>query len=183
MSSVNLMDIITTEYSLGIKILTNNKAHTTACINGVCQTFNKMTAEENTKHREEYYLWYLPEQIENTIYNKVFSMLKNPQNVNVYKEPEEYEADLEKLARKINNNGCYDNIMAKMVNLYEENGREFDMSRNSTSSCYIFGILMKECYDFLKNHMKREITKKDYDTEDEDIDSMIVKYKWSCRGY
>jgi predicted HTH domain antitoxin len=43
--------------------------------------------------------------------------------------------------------------------------------------------LMKECYDFLKNHMKREITKKDYDTEDEDIDSMIVKYKWSCRGY
>ena len=97
MSSVNLMDIITTEYSLGIKILTNNKAHTTACINGVCQTFNKMTAEENTRHREEYYLWYLPEQIENTIYNKVFSMLKNPHNVNVYKEPEEYEADLEKL--------------------------------------------------------------------------------------
>ena len=183
MSSVNLMDIITTEYSLGIKILTNNKAHTTACINGVCQAFNKMTAEENTRHREEYYLWYLPEKIENTIYNKVFSMLKNPHNVNVYKKPEEYEADLEKLARKINKNDGYDNIMAKMVNLYEENGREFDMSRNSTSSCYIFGILMKECYDFLKNHMKHEITRKDYDTEDEDIDCMIVKYKWSCRGY
>lgn len=52
-----------------------------------------MTAEENTRHREEYYLWYLPEQIENTIYNKVFSMLKNQRNVNVYKKPEEYEAD------------------------------------------------------------------------------------------
>ena len=179
MSSVNLMDIINIEYSLGIKILTNNKAYTTVCINGVCGAFNKMTAEENTRHREEYYLWYLPEQIENTIYNKVFSMLKNPHNVNVYKKPEEYEEDLEKLAMKININikEGYDNIMAKMVNLYEENGREFDMSRNSTSACYIFGILMKECYDFLKNHMKREITRKDYDTEDEDIHSMIVKYK------
>jgi hypothetical protein len=50
---------------------------------------------------------------------------------------------LEKLTRKINKNEGYDNIMAKMVNLYEENAREFDMSRNSTSSCYIFGILMK----------------------------------------
>ena len=78
---------------------------------------------------------------------------------------------------KINKNGCYDNIMAKMVNLYEENGREFDMSRNSTSACYIFGILMKEFYNFLKNHMKCEITRKDYDNENEDIYGMIVKYK------
>lgn len=177
MSQVNLMDIITTEYSLGIKILTNNKAYTIACINGVCRVFNKITTEENTRHREEYYLWYLPKQIENTIDNKVFSMLKHPHNVNVYKKPEEYEADLEKLARKINKNEGYDNIMAKMVNLYEENGREFDMSRNSTSACYIFGILMKEIYNFLKNHMKCEITRKDYDNENEDIYGMIVKYK------
>ena len=177
MSQVNLMDIITTEYSLGIKILTNNTAHTIACINGVCRVFNKITAEENTRHREEYYLWYLPKQIEETIDKKVFSMLKHPHNVNVYKKAEEYEADLEKLAKKININYGYDNIVAKMVNLYQENGREFDMSRNSTSTCYIFGIFMKEFYNFLKNHMKREITRMDYDTDDEDIDSMIVKYK------
>lgn len=94
------MDIINIEYYLGIKILTNNKAHTTACINCVCRMFNKMTAEENTRHREEYYLWYLPEQIENTIYNKVFSMLKNPRNVNVYKKPEEYEADFGEIGKE-----------------------------------------------------------------------------------
>lgn len=29
-------------------------------------------------------------------------MLKNPHNVNVYKKPEEYEAYLEKLVKKIN---------------------------------------------------------------------------------
>jgi hypothetical protein len=178
---IGLMDIINMEYSLGIKIFGDNNAHTTSCINGVCRILNKMTAEENTRHRKEYYMWYLPwylpKQIEETIDKKVFSMLKHPHNVNVYKKPEEYEADLEKLAKKINKNEGYDNIVAKMVNLYEENGREFDMSRNSTSSCYIFGILMKEFYNFLKNHMNHEIARKDYDNEEEDINSMIVKYK------
>jgi hypothetical protein len=36
---------------------------------------------------------------------------------------------------------------------------------------------MKEFYNFLKNHMNHEIARKDYDNEEEDINSMIVKYK------
>ena len=96
-TQISLLDIFNTESSLSDKILGENDSYVTVRINNTCSMFNKMTTGEIIKHREEYYLWYLPEQIENTIYNKVFSMLKNPHNVNVYKEPEKYEADLEKL--------------------------------------------------------------------------------------
>ena len=178
MSPVNLIDIIHMEYSLGIKILANNKAHTTSCINGVCRILNKMTAEENTRHREEYYMWYLPKQIEETVEKKMFSMLKHQHNVNVYKKPEEYEKYLEVLASHINEYNR-DSILAKMLNLYETNAIDYYMSYNITSACYISGILMKEFYNFIKYHMNREISRKEYDNEEEDIYYMVMKYrKW-----
>jgi hypothetical protein len=64
MSSISLMDIIGTEYSLGVKILTNNNAITTKCINNTCVIFNKITKKEIDKHREEYYKVFLPKKIE-----------------------------------------------------------------------------------------------------------------------
>jgi hypothetical protein len=140
--------------------------------------FNKITNEDIVKHREEYYMWYLPKQIEETVEKKMFALLKQPRNANVYKEPEEYEAYLNKLASHINEYNR-DSILAKMINLYETNAIEYYMSHNITSACYISGILMKEFYNFIKYHMKCEISRKEYDNEEEDIYYMIMKYrKW-----
>jgi ADP-dependent phosphofructokinase/glucokinase len=65
--SISLMDILNTESSLSEKILGDNNAPITVCINGTCSMFNKMTAEDITQHREEYYIQYLPVKIEETI--------------------------------------------------------------------------------------------------------------------
>ena len=175
---IGLMDIINLEYSLGIKIFSDNNAPITACINNTCKMFNKITSEDIIKHREEYYMWYLPKQIEETVEKKMFSMLKHRHNVNVYKKPEEYEKDLEVLASHINEYNR-DSILAKMLNLYETNAIDYYMGYNITSACYISGILMKEFYNFIKYHMNREISRKEYDNEEEDIYYMVMKYrKW-----
>jgi hypothetical protein len=175
---IGLMDIINMEYFLGIKIFSDNNAPITACINNTCKIFNKITSEDIVKHREEYYMWYLPKQIEQTIEKKMFSLLKNPHNINVYKKPEEYDADLEKLASHINEYNR-DSILANMLNLYETNAIDYYMCYNITSACYISGILMKEFYNFIKYHMNREISRKEYDNEEEDIYYMVMKYrKW-----
>jgi hypothetical protein len=172
------MDIINMEYSLGIKIFGDNNAPITSRINNTCKMFNKITSEDIVKHREEYYMWYLPKQIEETVEKKMFSMLKHQHNVNVYKKPEEYEKDLEVLASHINEYNR-DSILAKMLNLYETNAIDYYMCYNITSACYISGILMKEFYNFIKYHMNREISRKEYDNEEEDIYYMVMKYrKW-----
>jgi hypothetical protein len=176
MSSIGLIDIIHVEYSLGIKIFGDNNAPITARINNTCMMFNKITNEDIVKHREEYYMLYLPKQIEETVEKKMFALLKQPRNANVYKEPEEYDAYLKKLASHINEYNR-DSILAKMLNLYETNAIDYYMSYNITSACYISGILMKEFYNFIKYHMKCEIKRKDFDNEDEYISDMIMKYK------
>ena len=38
-------------------------------------------------------------------------------------------------------------------------------------------ILMKEFYNFIKNHMKLEIKREDFDKENEDTYYMIMRYK------
>jgi hypothetical protein len=159
------MDILNMESSLGDKILCENDSQITVCINNTCTMFNKMTKEDIAKHRQEYYKRYLPKKIKETIENKMFSILKNPLNVNVYKEPEEYDADLEKLASQINEYNR-DSILARML-------CEF---KNYASEYYIYddklcmdGILMKECYNFITNHMKYEITREDFEEDEYDI--------------
>ena len=171
-----LMDIINTEYSLGIKIFGDNNALITSRINNTCKMFKKITSEDIVKHREEYYMWYLPKQIEETVEKKMFSMLKHPHNINVYKKPEEYDADLEKLASHINGYNR-DSILANMLNLYKTNAIDYYMCHNITSACYISGILMKEFYDFITNHMKHEIKREEYDNECENICYMVMKYR------
>ena len=151
--SISLMDIFNTESSLSEKILGDNNAPITVCINGTCSMFNKMTAEDITQHREEYYIQYLPVKIEKTIEKKMFAVLKNPRNVCVYKEPKEYDADLEKLASHINENNR-DSILEKMINKYKDYVRDY----YHTGGYEMFDILMKEFSVFVQKHMKYEIT-------------------------
>jgi hypothetical protein len=163
MSSISLMDIIGTEYSLGVKILTNNNAITTKCINNTCVIFNKITKKEIDKHREEYYKVFLPKKIEKTIENKMFSILKNPANVNTYNKPVEYDAELVVLALQINETND-DSILAKMIDKFIDCIREYYLYHNS--KYYMVGILMNEFYNFIKHHMKYELKKEDFDEDD-----------------
>jgi hypothetical protein len=65
-------------------------------------------------------------------------------------------------------------FLRKMLNLYQYNVHEYYICDNITSTCYttcyifdIWYILMKEFYNFIKNHMKREIKREDFDKENE----------------
>ena len=167
--SISLMDILNTESSLSEKILGDNNAPITVCINGTCSMFNKMTAEDITQHREEYYIQYLPVKIEETIEKKMFAVLKNPRNVCVYKEPKEYDADLEKLASHINENNR-DSILEKMINKYKDYVRDY----YHTGGYEMFDILMKEFSVFVQKHMKYEITRRDFEEEEVEIYDAIA---------
>jgi hypothetical protein len=158
------MDIFNTESSLSEKILGDNNAPITVCINGTCSMFNKMTTEDIAERREEYYTQYLPVKIEETIEKKMFAVLKNPRNVCVYKEPEEYDADLDKLALHINENNR-DSILAKLINKYKDYVRDYYYN---TGGYEMLDILTKEFRVFVQKHMKYEITREDF--EDADIE-------------
>jgi hypothetical protein len=175
MSPISLIDIINIEYSLGNKILCNNKPYTAKSINNTCKIFNEITKIEFSLYREEYYKLVLPKKIEDIIEKKMFALLKNKYNLNVYKKVEEYEEDLKVLALKINEYN-YDSVLTKMINLYQENFRDYDMCRNTTSACYISGILMKEFYNFIKFYMKYELKREEFDNEDVTICDMIRLY-------
>jgi hypothetical protein len=132
-----------------------------------------MTTEDIAKHRQEYYKLYLPKKIEETIENKMFSILNNPLNVNVYKEPKEYDADLEKLASQINEYNR-DSILARMLCEFKNYVSEYYLYDNNHGGSYnMYGILMKEFYNFIKNLMKHEITREDFDDEEEIYDIVI----------
>ena len=175
MSSISLMDIIYTEASLGEKILGDNKVYTIACISNTCSTFNKIAKDEIAKHRNKYYCEHIPKKIEETIEKKMFALLKNKYNSNVYKKPKEYEEDLQELALKINEKN-YDSILEKMINLYQENVRDYDMCCNITPACYISGVLMKEFYNFIKFRMNYDLKREEFDNEDVTICDMIRLY-------
>ena len=164
-----LMDIFNKESSLSEKILGDNNAQITVCINGTCSMFNKLTAEDITQCREEYYTEYLPVKIEKTIEKKMFAVLKNPRNVYIYKEPEEYDADLEKLASHINENNR-DSILEKMINKYKDYVRDY----YHTGGYEMFDILMKEFSVFVQKHMKYEITRNDFEDEEVEIYDAIA---------
>ena len=163
------------EYSLGDKILSKNRALTTMRLNNTCKLFNKITKDEISNHREEYYKVLLPKKIEETIEKKMFALLKNKYNSNVYKKPKEYEEDLQELALKINEKN-YDSILEKMINLYQENVRDYDMCCNITPACYISGVLMKEFYNFIKFRMNYDLKREEFDNEDITICDMIRLY-------
>ncbi len=158
------MDIFNTESSLSNMILRDNSARVTVCINNTCSMFNKMTAEDMTKHREEYYKVYVLKKIEETIENKMFAILKNPHNIKKYKEPEEYDEDLKKLASHINDSNR-DSILEKLVNKYTVYVKDYYY----TGYYFMFDILMKEYCAFIKNYMEYEITRDNFGEEDAEI--------------
>ena len=175
MLSITLIDIINIESSLGEKILCDNKLYSIICCNNTCSAFNKITKVEISNHREEYYKVLLPKKIEETIEKKMFALLKNKYNSNVYKKPKEYEEDLQELVLKINEKN-YDSILEKMINLYQENVRDYDMCCNITPVCYISGVLMKEFYNFIKFRMNYDLKREEFDNEDITICDMIRLY-------
>lgn len=61
-----------------------------------------------------------------------------------------------------------------MLNLYQYNVREYYICDNITLLLVI--LMMKEFYNFIKNYMKREIKREDYDKENEDTYYMIIRY-------
>jgi len=175
MSPISLMDIINIEYSLGEKILYDNNMFNTVCISNTCSTFNKIAKDEIAKHRNKYYCEHIPKKIEDIIEKKMFALLKNKYNSNVYKRVEEYEEDLKVLALKINEYN-YDSVLTKMINLYQENFRDYDMCCNITPACYISGVLMKEFYNFIKFRMNYDLKREEFDNEDVTICDMIRLY-------
>ena len=180
MSSISLMDIIGKEYSLGDKILSQNTATTTKCINNTCAIFNKITKDEIDKHREEYYKVFLPKKIEKTIENKTFSILKNPSNVNTYNTPEEYDVELVVLTSQINESN-YDSILAIMIDKFKDYVRECYLYHNSGNRYYMIGILMNELYNFIKHRMKHEFKKEDFGEYDDDVSDIIMNYDYERR--
>jgi hypothetical protein len=165
MNTFSLMDIINTEPSLGDMILSDNKAFTTGCINNTCKNFNKITHVEIIAHKEEYYKCIIPKKIEETLENKMFSLLKNPSNVKVYKEPEEYDAQLYELASNIKESN-FDSILLKILKKYKYC---IFNSYLSNESSYMFDILTNEYAKFIKTHLKYEISKKDFEEDEYDI--------------
>ena len=165
----SIIDIIMIEYSLGTKILCDNNAEvTTISIYNTCKLFNELTKEKNIKEREEYYKILLPKKIEETIEKKMFAILNNPKNVNVYKTPEEYEEDLLNLSLKINDYN-YSHILENMIELYKDNAKEYYIYDNNRHGRYhMFYILMNEYYSFINKHMKHKINKGDFLKEDDE---------------
>jgi len=179
MSSVSLIDIINMEYSLGDKILSKNRALTTMRLNNTCKLFNKITKDEISNHREEYYKVLLPKKIEESIENKMFAILKNPNNTGVYKTPNEYEEELKVFISHINEYN-YESILEKMINILKDYVREYYLYDNHTGRYCMFGILMNEYYNLIKYRMKYELKKEDFNEEDDDIYDIIVNYDYKA---
>ena len=172
-TQISLLDIFNTESSLSDKILGDNDSYVTVRINNTCSMFNKMTKGEIIKYREEYYSHYLPIKIEQTIENKMFSILKNHDNLSLYKEPEDYEVELTILASQINENNRK-NILTKMINEFKDYVSEYYLYNSNGRRYIMSGVLMKEFYNFIKNHMKYQITKEDFGEDEEEIYDIII---------
>ena len=169
MPALVLLDIIQIEYSLGDKILSNNTAIIAKYISNTCKIFNKISKEELKEHRIQYYKIYLPKKIEETIENKMFSILKNPNNTKKYKEHINYDEDLKNLALEINNSN-YDSILLNLINLLKDYVAQYSYNKEC---CDMFGILMNELYKFIKYHMKYEFKREDFLEYDDEIYDVI----------
>ena len=179
MPVITIMDIITTEYSLGDKILCDSKIYTPTGIkhiNNTCMIFNKITKNEIKKCEQEYYSEYIPNKIEEIIEKKMLSILKMLNNVVTI--PEEYDTELEKLASLINKSN-YNSILARMIDELKDYVREYYLYDNNRGGrYYMFGTLMNEYYNFIRYHMKHEFKREDFKEEDEDIIDLIMSYDY-----
>jgi len=160
MSSIYLMDIILTEKYLGYKMLTDNTPYITKCINETCLIFNKISKEDIDKHRKEYYLINIPKKIEEIIEDYSIYYVTDNYDIDYL---EKYEKITGEYVEKINNSIYYDNILHKIIKLFE------NYVINSYNNIWVdywgdlFKTMMIHFYIFIKIGMKYILTKKDFE--------------------
>jgi len=186
MSSINLIYIIDTELSLGYKIFCNNKEHTIVCISNTCKLLNKITKEENAKHREKYFaIVDLPRKIKKSIkmltyinlgfrykdkyISKVEKNYINDYMIGFNMDRNEfglqYQVTIDALGEQINNNNkYYDNILQQMITeflIWLQFTRIYYTSQGFI--CDFHTTMMINTYTFIKCGMKYKLTKKDFE--------------------
>jgi len=187
MSSITFIDIITTESSLGEKILCDNKAYTIVCISNTCTAFNKITREGIAKRREEYYCEHIPKKIEEAMKMFTYSELgittkkykrlipckyrnnyMNFSNMNRDHYLSIYESTMDALVEKINNSIYYENILRQMIKQF----KYYIILSNDNNYIWhgLYGNLYKrmmiEHYVFIISIMNYVLTKKDFEGEE-----------------
>lgn len=187
MSSITLMYVIDTEVSLGYKIFSDNKDHTIVCISNTCRLLNKITKEENAKHREKYFaIVDLPKKIKKSIkmltyINLGFRYKSEKYISNVEKNYVDdymigfnmdrkefglhYQLIIDALGEQINNNNkYYDNILQQMITeflIWLKFTRIYYTSQEFI--CDFHTTMMINTYTFIKCGMKYTLTKKDFE--------------------
>jgi len=77
------------------------------------------------------------------------------------------------LASQINENNRK-NILTKMINEFKDYVSEYYLYNSHGRRYIMSGVLMKEFYNFIKNHMKYQITKEDFGEDEEEIYDIII---------
>jgi len=140
------LDIINLEYAIGKNILTNNTIKNTEKISRVCKIFNNIVKDDMKKYYNKYIKKMLLQKIHHIITNKMYTMVKNYNRNNsynnsnyIYKTVEEYDEELHKLSKQINN-VIYEDIISDLQTIYNEYIFEGSIS-NSCYEVYLFGIM------------------------------------------
>ena len=160
------LDIINLEYAIGENILTNNTIKFTEKISRVCKIFNNIVKDDMEKYYNKYIKRMLLKKIDYIITNKMYTMIKNNSRNNsndsndssskyIYKTVEEYDEELHKISKQINN-VIYEEIISDLQTIYNEYIFDGSIS-NSCYEVYLFGIMEIEYFKlikYLKNNNK-----------------------------
>ena len=169
------LDIINLEYAIGENILTNNTIKITEKISRVCKIFNNIVKDDMEKYYNKYIKRMLLKKIDYIITNKMYTMIKNNSRNNsndsnnsnnsndsndssskyIYKTVEEYDEELHKISKQINN-VIYEEIISDLQTIYNEYIFDGSIS-NSCYEVYLFGIMEIEYFKlikYLKNNNK-----------------------------
>jgi hypothetical protein len=146
---LSLIDIINIEYAIGENLLCNNKVKIAANISIVCKLFNNIVKNDIEKYYNEYMKRILLKKFDCIITNKMYTIIKNnDRNKNIYKTVEEYDEDLHKLSKQINN-VFYEDIMSDLQTIYNEYIFDGSIS-NSCYETYLFSIMESEYLKLIK---------------------------------
>lgn len=150
---LNIIEIITLEYSIGELILCfNNNVKTTYKLSIVCKNFNEIVKNEMEYNYDKYITQKLLNNFHIIITNKMNLIRNDYYCINCTKEIEKYNKELYLLSKKINIK-IYDNIILNLKKVYYEYIFEENIS-NSCYETYLFGIIKKE-YLKLINYLEK----------------------------
>ena len=146
---LSLIDIINIEYAIGENLLCNNKVKIAVNISIVCKLFNNIVKNDIEKYYNEYMKRILLKKFDCIITNKMYTIIKNnDRHKNIYKTVEEYDEDLHKLSKQINN-VFYEDIMSDLQTIYNEYIFDGSIS-NSCYETYLFSIMESEYLKLIK---------------------------------